>query len=265
MASGDDEAEGGGEGLEEEQVCKAGAPEWVVTFGDMMSLLLTFFILLLSFATMDVMRFKELAGTIKQGFGLEVKERIVVIDKRNDMVRLQPRVDMNARRIMEELRRKLDPNSRTKRTAKVTIEVFQSYKGVVVLFPADELFVPGTDRLRPEARPLLLIVADQLRAENRSRAEAEGREGRYELQVEARSAPGAPRAAQFSSVWSLTAAQAVAIAQFMRGEAGLVPGDVVAVGRGPAPPTQKPGSVGVAPVGSTVEFVFLSPLMRPKD
>ena len=35
---------------EEEEKCEPGAPGWVVTFGDMMSLLLTFFILLLSFA-----------------------------------------------------------------------------------------------------------------------------------------------------------------------------------------------------------------------
>jgi len=30
-------------GIVEEQVCNEGAPGWVVTFGDMMSLLLTFF------------------------------------------------------------------------------------------------------------------------------------------------------------------------------------------------------------------------------
>ena len=33
--------------------CKAGAPAWGVTFGDLMSLLMTFFVLLLSFATME--------------------------------------------------------------------------------------------------------------------------------------------------------------------------------------------------------------------
>ena len=262
MAATDDEEEGGAE-LEEEEVCKEGAPEWVVTFGDMMSLLLTFFILLLSFATMDVMRFKELAGTIKQGFGLKVEERIVVVDKRHDMVRLQPRIDMNARRIMEELRRKLDPNSRTKRTADVTIEVFQSYKGVVVLFPADELFEPGTDRLRREAGPLLMIVADQLRAENAKAESAAG--GQYELAVEVCRSPDAPRAPQFETVWSLTAAQAVAVAQFLRGTGGLDAGDVIAVGRGPAAPTQQPGEVLPDGPASTVEFVFLSPLLRPKD
>lgn len=263
MAEPEDEQQRGG--LEEEEVCKEGAPEWVVTFGDMMSLLLTFFILLLSFATMDVMRFKELAGTIKQGFGLQVKERIIVVPKARDMVKRQTRIDFNARRIMEELRRKLDPHSRTKRTAKVTIEVFESYRGVVVLFPADEFFVPGTDRLRPEARPLLAIVAEQFEAANARRAADPNADGRFELAVEVRSPEGAPRAPQFDDTWSLTAAQAVAVARALREDAGLPPGDVIATGRGPAPSTPKPGTVGPSPTGSTVEFVFLSRPLQPTD
>ena len=74
-------------------------------------------------------------------------------------------MDFNSRRVLEELRRKLDPNAPTKRTAKVTIEVFQSYRGVVVLFPADEMFIEGTATLKPTAKPLLRIVADRARRE----------------------------------------------------------------------------------------------------
>ena len=55
--------------LAEEVVCEEGAPGWVVTFGDMMSLLLTFFILLLSFATLDKVQFQKLSGVMKDGFG----------------------------------------------------------------------------------------------------------------------------------------------------------------------------------------------------
>lgn len=264
MADGNEEEDGGGGGLEEETVCEEGAPEWVVTFGDMMSLLLTFFILLLSFATMDVMRFKQLAGTIKQGFGLKVKERVIVIPKAEDMVRRQTRIDFNAKRIMEELKRKLDPHSRTKRTAKVTIEVFESYRGVVVLFPADEFFVPGTDRLKPEARPLLSIVADQFRETNARKFDPEHPDRRFELAVEVRSPEGAPRAPRFPDTWSLTAAQAVTVARALRAQ-GLPEGDVMAVGRGPAPPTPKPGTIGPAPAGSTVEFIFLSRRIKPTD
>lgn len=53
---------------------KPGAPEWMVTFGDLMSLLLTFFVLLLSFSQMDNARFKELAGSLERAFGVQRKE-----------------------------------------------------------------------------------------------------------------------------------------------------------------------------------------------
>ncbi|MDH5298663.1 MAG: OmpA family protein [Desulfobulbaceae bacterium] len=46
-----------------------GAPAWMCTFSDMMSLLLCFFILLLSFATMDATKFEEAAGSLQNAFG----------------------------------------------------------------------------------------------------------------------------------------------------------------------------------------------------
>ncbi|MBF0613288.1 MAG: hypothetical protein HQL55_19390, partial [Magnetococcales bacterium] len=51
--------------------CKKGAPLWLLTFGDMMSLLLVFFILLLSFAKMDAVKFENAAGSIKDAFGVQ--------------------------------------------------------------------------------------------------------------------------------------------------------------------------------------------------
>jgi chemotaxis protein MotB len=53
-----------------------GAPEWLVTFGDLMSLLLTFFVLLLSFSQTDVAKFKELAGSLEQAFGVQRQEPV---------------------------------------------------------------------------------------------------------------------------------------------------------------------------------------------
>lgn len=51
----------------------AGAPAWVMTFADLMSLLMCFFVLLLSFATMDAIRFKRMADSMKDAFGVQKK------------------------------------------------------------------------------------------------------------------------------------------------------------------------------------------------
>ena len=43
----------------------------MATFADMMSLLMAFFVLLLSFSTMDVIRFKKMADSVKNAFGVQ--------------------------------------------------------------------------------------------------------------------------------------------------------------------------------------------------
>ena len=59
---------------EEEQECPPcpdGIPGWVMTFADLMSLLMCFFVLLLSFSEMDALKFKRLAGELRNAFGVQ--------------------------------------------------------------------------------------------------------------------------------------------------------------------------------------------------
>lgn len=51
--------------------CEEGLPPWVATFADLMSLLMCFFVLLLSFATMDANRFKKMAESLRDAFGVQ--------------------------------------------------------------------------------------------------------------------------------------------------------------------------------------------------
>ena len=48
---------------------KKGTPDWIVTFADLATLLLTFFILLLSFAEMDVEKYRAMANSMSLAFG----------------------------------------------------------------------------------------------------------------------------------------------------------------------------------------------------
>ncbi|MCC9620618.1 OmpA family protein [Thalassospira sp. MA62] len=54
----------------------AGAPAWMATFADLMSLLLVLFVLLLTFAEMDVIRYKQIAGSIKAAFGFSREDQL---------------------------------------------------------------------------------------------------------------------------------------------------------------------------------------------
>jgi len=59
--------------MEEEEVkCPPpGAPLWLATFADLMSLLMCFFVLLLAFSEMDALKFKQLAGSMNEAFGVQ--------------------------------------------------------------------------------------------------------------------------------------------------------------------------------------------------
>lgn len=51
--------------------CEEGLPEWLATFADLMSLLMCFFVLLLSFSEMDLQKYKQVAGSMKSAFGIQ--------------------------------------------------------------------------------------------------------------------------------------------------------------------------------------------------
>ena len=56
-----------------------GAPTWMVTFADLMALLLTMFVMLLSFAEMDVKKYEQLAGNMHEAFGIQYLKKLAGI------------------------------------------------------------------------------------------------------------------------------------------------------------------------------------------
>ena len=64
----------------------AGLPAWMGTFADLMSLLMCFFVLLLSFSEMDVLKFKQIAGSMKFAFGVQNKIEVKDIPKGTSVI-----------------------------------------------------------------------------------------------------------------------------------------------------------------------------------
>lgn len=59
-----------------EKKCPVCAPGWMLTFADLMSLLLAFFVLLFSFSEIDKKKFKEIAGSMKDAFGVQTEVQV---------------------------------------------------------------------------------------------------------------------------------------------------------------------------------------------
>ena len=62
---------------------------WLATFADMMALLMCFFVLLLSFAEMDVLKYKQVAGAMKLAFGVQRIVKATEIPKGTSVIAKQ--------------------------------------------------------------------------------------------------------------------------------------------------------------------------------
>ncbi|MBD3587337.1 flagellar motor protein MotB [Salinimonas sp. HHU 13199] len=66
-----------------------GLPAWMGTFADLMSLLMCFFVLLLAFSEMDVLKFKQIAGSMKFAFGVQNKIEVKDIPKGTSVIAME--------------------------------------------------------------------------------------------------------------------------------------------------------------------------------
>lgn len=74
---------------EQEEECNCppeGLPQYMGTFADLMALLMCFFVLLLSFSEMDVLKFKQIAGSMQFAFGVQNKVDVKDIPKGTSII-----------------------------------------------------------------------------------------------------------------------------------------------------------------------------------
>jgi len=67
----------------------AGAPMWMATFADLMSLLMCFFVLILSFSELDVIKYKQIAHSMRDAFGVQQKLKLDSIPKGTSIIAQQ--------------------------------------------------------------------------------------------------------------------------------------------------------------------------------
>ena len=180
---------------------KQGAPEWVVTFGDMMSLLLTFFVLLLSFSSMEASKFKMIAGYMREAFGLQVEDNYSGIPMGTTIMSTDARRQRESAEeldLVQNIRKEMEKADVTKRSSVQVTE-----RGVSLRLEGELVFGSGSAELRPEALPLLDKVA-AIALERVERLDVEGHTDSLPIQNE-----------RFPSNWELSSARAGSAARYM--------------------------------------------------
>lgn len=227
------------EDLPEEE--KPGIPGWVVTFADLMSLLMCFFVLLLSFSEIDAQKFKQIAGELSKAFGvqrevpaLEIPEgtspifdrfspappeptvlnevRQTTTDEQPELETLKSPADVTVETaIQEKMQNTLEEVRSVLETAidEGRVTVTQDQQRIVIRVEEKGAFPSGSADLTWEFEGLLLEMAVIL-------AEIPG-----ELTIEGHTDDVPIRTQRFYSNWDLSAARAAAVANVLLAEGHL--------------------------------------------
>jgi len=131
-----------------------GAPMWIVTFSDLMSLLLTFFVLLLSFSTVTEDEFNQAMTSLQGALGVLPRFSGVV---GNATPRSKGSSD-ESQSAARQLRRMLQVKGMEKQ---VKIE-YDAFGGLKISLPNAVLFGPGSATLQADAYPLMEDMGEVL-------------------------------------------------------------------------------------------------------
>jgi len=148
---------------EQEPECPAGAPMWMTTFSDLVTLLLTFFVLLLSMASMDPVKFVQAKTSIEDAFGWRTtaapKQYSLPIIPSPPRAKFSPIPQETITNYYKRIKTDLE---QTRIDNKV--DVIRKDKDTIILHVNDSiLFAPGETRIKPASYPLLRKIADIVR------------------------------------------------------------------------------------------------------
>ncbi|MCB9728891.1 MAG: OmpA family protein [Deltaproteobacteria bacterium] len=152
-----------------------GAPAWMATFADMATLLMSFFVLLLAFSEMDVVKYKAVSGSMKKALGVktdsfevtlpegppseqadlrgveEPKEQkeVGTVEVEHDLEKLSPEALLIRQRFAEELEDK-----------RLEIEVLPDR--IIIRLPEQGVFPSGSAALDDSFLPILGKIRGEL-------------------------------------------------------------------------------------------------------
>lgn len=147
-----------------------GAPLWMLTYGDMVTLVLTFFILLFSFSTIDNEKFKAIVASFQYalpgGAGVLSEGVNPVIDNAAKISSGTGGGSEKEEQELNELRERIaEMVKKENLTGTVTVTVDE--RGLMIRFLDGVLFDKGKAELKPEAKKILDKIAVILREEKR--------------------------------------------------------------------------------------------------
>jgi chemotaxis protein MotB len=157
-----------GKKKKKEDEAPAGAPEWIVTFSDMISLLVTFFVMLMSFSTMEEREEMVISAAFANagtGVVMNLKGHSAVEPPENDRMSashpLRGALEPHSRPD-EELLDNLEEMGQKKTDDRLELDFSKAVDGLQIHFGREATFAPGSSAVPPELEKRLVELGGVL-------------------------------------------------------------------------------------------------------
>lgn len=226
-----------------------GAPLYMATYGDMVTLVLCFFVLLFAMSSIDSQKFQKALLSLRGSLGVlsggTTTERTEEPNQTGEVERnpgsSERRVELDTQRVAHTINSYLSSEGLDK-----SIQVSITQRGVSVSISDRFLFDSGSAELRNEGRRILFRIASLVRDQIPA------------VSVEGFTDSAPLRGGVFRDNWGLSAARAAVVASFLEAPGGIDPARIQAVGFGPNHPIVPNDSPAQMALNRRVELVFLS-------
>ncbi|RKY53073.1 MAG: hypothetical protein DRP92_04290 [Candidatus Neomarinimicrobiota bacterium] len=197
-----------------EDIEKPSSPHWMTTYSDMVTLLLTFFVLLVSFSTIDKVMFDRAMLSVRGALGV-LRRNVSMLSSPT-----VPKESMLDQRRRAALYRNINA---MKELAKAMgyekdISVEMTTTGFLIRMGSRVLFDLGSADLKPEAYPILQLVGEVLK------------EDVAEVVVCGHTDNLPIRSGKYPSNWELSTARALSVVKYLINKVGVPPEILVAAG-----------------------------------
>jgi len=198
--------------------CKAGAAPWMTTFSDMTTLLLTFFVLLLSMADFDPTKYQLTVESLKNAFGILESYPTVPIHPIIDI----PKKTGDEQKKKQSLKdaEKIKEIVETK-NLEDAVKVEITDKGIAVMLRDPVGFASGSADLKEQGKEILKDIGDVIKNNASLKVRVEGHTDDVPIHSQ-----------RYRSNWELSSSRSLSVVQLLSTQTGIQPQNMSAVGYG---------------------------------
>lgn len=199
-----------------EEEAKQGAPEWMVTYGDMVTLLLCFFVLLFSMSTVDAKKFKSVIEAFQGSLGVLTAGKTIddseLMNKglNDDDIKKQLQEAEDFQELQEQIEEYLEEEGIID-----DVEVTNNNSGLLLRFSDNALFDSGRAIIKQPSRKTLSYIAELLKKEEfaSKNIRVEGHTDNDQI----------IRGSRYETNWELSVSRASNVVRFFIEQNGLKP------------------------------------------